>query len=247
MNNINIGDTVKVSVDSGYQQVAGKTGKVIGLNRTDGDCLVKFEGWTGGHNGGFAVSEGVTTSDANDCLYIEFSDLTSVSGEQQQQFPIGTRVVAKDGDVIVSGLAGVVRGHLGGGPAPMVFVQFDTDFFGGHDGHGYMLVDRSIARLPVNRGYYMFAHQLDVEPEPEAKPEPVLSSNAKAQTCRILKHLLSGERITPLIAIGDYGIYRLAARIHELRKQGHKIETTIKYDHNGKQYAEYALRNAGRV
>jgi hypothetical protein len=68
-----------------------------------------------------------------------------------------------------------------------------------------------------------------------------------SQNGRILAHLLSGNTITPLVAVGVFGAYRLAARIRELRQAGHKIKTTIKRDPNGKPYAEYSLRNAGRV
>jgi hypothetical protein len=35
------------------------------------------------------------------------------------------------------------------------------------------------------------------------------------------------DPITPLEALTELGIYRLGARIHELRQSGHKIETRI--------------------
>lgn len=67
-----------------------------------------------------------------------------------------------------------------------------------------------------------------------------------SQVGRILAHLVAGNSITPLQAFGVFGTFRLAARIKELRDAGHKIKTVIKRDPNGRPYAEYSLRNAGR-
>jgi len=58
----------------------------------------------------------------------------------------------------------------------------------------------------------------------------------------ILDHLLAGNRITALDALAQYGCFRLAARIHELRKEGYEIEETI-VAHNGKRYASYFIRD----
>lgn len=60
---------------------------------------------------------------------------------------------------------------------------------------------------------------------------------------RIRKHFLEGRSLTQLEAIGLYGAFRLAARVHELKAQGMKIETTIKHDPLGNPYAEYRLRS----
>lgn len=61
---------------------------------------------------------------------------------------------------------------------------------------------------------------------------------------RIRKHFLEGRSLTQLEAIGLYGAFRLAARVHELKQQGMKIETIIKHDPLGNPYAEYRLRKA---
>jgi len=61
---------------------------------------------------------------------------------------------------------------------------------------------------------------------------------------RIKAHLLSGRSLTQLEAIGLYGAFRLAARIHELKAGGMKIDTFIKHDPTGSPYAEYKLRSA---
>ena len=60
------------------------------------------------------------------------------------------------------------------------------------------------------------------------------------QNQEILKHLLSGRSITPLEALADYGVFRLAARCYDLRSQGHDIKTVI-IDNKGKKFAKYYL------
>lgn len=68
-----------------------------------------------------------------------------------------------------------------------------------------------------------------------------------SQRDQVLKHLREVGPLTPLQAFGVYGIFRLAARIEELRLDGHDIDTVLRYDANGKQYAEYCIRKALRV
>lgn len=57
----------------------------------------------------------------------------------------------------------------------------------------------------------------------------------------VLNHLRTGRSITPLEALGTYAIYRLAAVIRELRKDGHNIVTNIKRSIRQRPYAEYHL------
>ncbi len=47
--------------------------------------------------------------------------------------------------------------------------------------------------------------------------------------------------ISQLEALGIFRCYRLAARIKDLRKDGHKIRTEMKRDTNKKSYARYHL------
>ncbi len=47
--------------------------------------------------------------------------------------------------------------------------------------------------------------------------------------------------LTAFEAIGLYRVFRLAARIQELREEGYEINTVIKYDTTGKSYARYWL------
>lgn len=60
------------------------------------------------------------------------------------------------------------------------------------------------------------------------------------QTARILTHI-KREPITPIQALNLYGCFRLAARISDLRDQGHVIDTEM-VESNGKRYAKYRLR-----
>ncbi len=46
-----------------------------------------------------------------------------------------------------------------------------------------------------------------------------------SQNDRILDHLNTVGFIRPMTAWNDLGIYRLASRINDLRKAGHKINT----------------------
>jgi hypothetical protein len=64
---------------------------------------------------------------------------------------------------------------------------------------------------------------------------------ANTQIDHIKKHLKAGLSISPLEALGLYGVFRLAARIKELRNQNWDIITDIRHDQNGKSYASYKL------
>ena len=61
------------------------------------------------------------------------------------------------------------------------------------------------------------------------------------QKAKILKHLMSRKSLSPLKAIGLFGCYRLASRIHELKNDGYPIETVIKSDGQGRTYASYVM------
>lgn len=62
----------------------------------------------------------------------------------------------------------------------------------------------------------------------------------KSQCASILAHLQSGQTITTKIARQICGCERLAARINDLRKKGHSIETKIIY-YGRIKYASYSL------
>ena len=61
-----------------------------------------------------------------------------------------------------------------------------------------------------------------------------------SQTSIILSHIKRYGSITPLTALDRYGCFRLAARISDLRNQGHKI-ITEPLEINGKRIARYRL------
>lgn len=64
---------------------------------------------------------------------------------------------------------------------------------------------------------------------------------AKSQNRIILNHLIKHKTITPLEALGLYGVFRLGARVFDLRKEGVNVRMTLKKDPNGKRYASYSI------
>ena len=63
----------------------------------------------------------------------------------------------------------------------------------------------------------------------------------KTQLDHLRAHLKSGRSLSSLEALGLYGMFRLAARIKELRNKGWQIDTHMREDPNGKPYAVYKL------
>lgn len=60
-----------------------------------------------------------------------------------------------------------------------------------------------------------------------------------SQVDQILAHLRN-EPITPMQALMNYGCFRLAARIKDLRDSGHKIHTErVEFDE--RRFARYSL------
>jgi hypothetical protein len=64
----------------------------------------------------------------------------------------------------------------------------------------------------------------------------------KPQARKVLHHMEQHGYITPSIAINTYGIWRLAACIHNIRSTGIDVKTDIRKDAEGHQYARYELR-----
>ena len=60
-----------------------------------------------------------------------------------------------------------------------------------------------------------------------------------SQKLRILAHLRRAQ-IDPMTALRRYGCLRLAARIDELRHQGHEIASRL-VERGGKRFARYRL------
>lgn len=61
-----------------------------------------------------------------------------------------------------------------------------------------------------------------------------------SQKQAILEYLLSGKSITPLEALDLFKCFRLGARIWDLKKDGHDIQSEMIFDErNGKHYEKY--------
>lgn len=73
--------------------------------------------------------------------------------------------------------------------------------------------------------------------------EQKMRSRKKSQAEMLKEHLTSGKEITPIEALEKYGIFRLAARVHDLRDQGLKIETRTEQV-GGKKWAVYRMASA---
>lgn len=62
----------------------------------------------------------------------------------------------------------------------------------------------------------------------------------KTQSQQILTYLSNHKAITPIQALNKFGCFRLAARISDLRSQGHTIWTN-NITKDGKTFASYSL------
>jgi Helix-turn-helix domain len=62
----------------------------------------------------------------------------------------------------------------------------------------------------------------------------------KSQNQRILNYLQKGKSLTPITALNKFGCFRLAARIADLRKEGHTIHTDT-ITKNKKTFASYKM------
>jgi hypothetical protein len=58
------------------------------------------------------------------------------------------------------------------------------------------------------------------------------------QSAQILSALKKGKKLTAIKALRDFGCFRLAARINELRDKGYDIKSRLK-PVDGKRIAEY--------
>ena len=62
----------------------------------------------------------------------------------------------------------------------------------------------------------------------------------RSQSDRILDYLARGKPVTPLVALKRFGCFRLGARIWDLKRAGHRIETR-RVNRGGATVAEYRL------
>lgn len=61
-----------------------------------------------------------------------------------------------------------------------------------------------------------------------------------SQADQVILYLESGYELTPIDALNLFGVFRLAARIKDLRSRGYAIET-LDREANGKRFAAYRL------
>jgi hypothetical protein len=80
--------------------------------------------------------------------------------------------------------------------------------------------------------------------ERPSKPSQQETHRRPTQAGRILAHLRAGNRLTALDALESFGCFRLAARIHELRREGWQIEERTVETRGGKRVAEYSIGGA---
>jgi hypothetical protein len=77
--------------------------------------------------------------------------------------------------------------------------------------------------------------------ERPSKPSQQETHCRPTQAGRILAYLRAGNRLTALDALESFGCFRLAARIHELRREGWAIEERTVETRGGKRVAEYSM------
>lgn len=71
---------------------------------------------------------------------------------------------------------------------------------------------------------------------------PANTKKLTPQAMTILRHFMSHATISASQATAVYGVARLAARVKELRDQGHGIEMTLVRGGAGKHYGVYHLK-----
>lgn len=77
--------------------------------------------------------------------------------------------------------------------------------------------------------------------QPELMFTPAETHKRPTQANRILAYLREGHRITALEALELFQCFRLAARIHELRRDNWQISERTVETASGKRIAEYSL------
>ena len=70
-------------------------------------------------------------------------------------------------------------------------------------------------------------------------------SNHISQNQKILGFMRLNGSITPAKALKHYGVMRLGARIHELKRKGYNITSKLIRTKAGNHIAEYTLERTG--
>ena len=77
--------------------------------------------------------------------------------------------------------------------------------------------------------------------QPELSFAPAETHKRPTQAGRILDYLREGHRITALEALELFQCFRLAARVHELRREGWNIIERTVETASGKRIAQYSM------
>lgn len=125
-----------------------------------------------------------------------------------------------------------------------------VSFFGSRNGFPFYVVelDDPVSLTSPTGEYATLNAQImrgrdliELPPERVQRPKP--PKKGASQNERIIAFLADGNTLSPVEAQVLFGAYRLSARIYELKRRGYKITSRIKFDLNGKPYAEYRLSN----
>jgi len=65
------------------------------------------------------------------------------------------------------------------------------------------------------------------------------NKRGKSQRVQVLEYLRKRNSITQVQALVEFGCFRLAARIEELRRAGHSIKSSPRTAENGVKYVKY--------
>lgn len=82
--------------------------------------------------------------------------------------------------------------------------------------------------------------------EPNDTRRDITAAAAQAlskQVRLVYDYLLTGRKLTNLVALANLGVGSLSSRIAELRTMGVKVVDEWKNDHNGKRYKAYRLED----
>lgn len=65
-------------------------------------------------------------------------------------------------------------------------------------------------------------------------------ARTRTQKDHLICYMATGKPVTPMVALRRWGIFRLGARIYDLKEDGHKIKTRL-VERGGARVAEYRL------
>jgi hypothetical protein len=87
-------------------------------------------------------------------------------------------------------------------------------------------------------------HQADQFELPFMRTTHPVKIEGNEQNARILAHLQGGRTLTALEALEWFKCFRLASRIHDLKKAGYDVQKRMVKTASGKSVAEYYLQSS---